>query len=148
MHRDRAHDAHVAVSVPRMEAAADPDLAQFVGELSLQDPDFRTWWAEHHVSSASYGTKHDRHHLVGDLTLDCDTWTGPDGSGQRLMVLTADPGSPSHDALCILTYWTAERTDATAVRDGTHNGTGRTTGAGARRTRPRAPGWSTHTRDR
>ncbi|MEV4176065.1 hypothetical protein [Nonomuraea sp. NPDC049709] len=43
--------------------------------------------------------------LVGDLTLECDTWSSPDGSGQRLMVLTAEPGSPSHDALRILTSW-------------------------------------------
>ncbi|MGP4091843.1 MmyB family transcriptional regulator, partial [Streptomyces sp. KR55] len=42
------------------------------------------------------------------LTLDCDTWASPDDSGQRLMVLTAEPGSPSHDALRILTSWTAE----------------------------------------
>ncbi|MEW2513014.1 transcriptional regulator, partial [Streptomyces sp. NPDC046870] len=31
----------------------------------------------------------------------------PDDSGQRLMVLTAEPGTPSHDALRILTSWTA-----------------------------------------
>ncbi|MFJ9931140.1 helix-turn-helix domain-containing protein [Streptomyces misionensis] len=105
LHREWAHDAREAVAALRMEAAADPDdpdLAQLVGELSVQDPDFRAWWAEHRVSSASYGTKHYRHHLVGDLTLDCDTWTSPDGSGQRLMILTAEPGSPSHDALGIL----------------------------------------------
>ncbi|WP_070027690.1 helix-turn-helix domain-containing protein [Streptomyces sp. F-1] len=105
LHREWAHDAREAVAALRMEAAADPDdpdLAQLVGELSVQDPDFRAWWAEHRVSSASYGTKHYRHHLVGDLTLDCDTWTSPDGSGQRLMILTAEPGSLSHDALGIL----------------------------------------------
>ncbi|MEW2489901.1 helix-turn-helix transcriptional regulator [Streptomyces sp. NPDC048411] len=112
MHLDWAHDARDAVAALRMEAAADPDdpdLARLVGELTIQDPDFRTWWAEHRVNSASYGTKHYRHHLVGDLTLDCDTWASPDDSGQRLMVLTAEPGSPSHDALRILTNWTTEQ---------------------------------------
>jgi transcriptional regulator with XRE-family HTH domain len=115
LHQDWAHDAREAVAALRMEAGADPDdpdLAQLVGELSLQDPDFRTWWAEHRVNSASYGTKHYCHHLVGDLTLDCDTWTSPDGSGQRLMILTAEPGSPSHDALHILTSWTAQQPSA------------------------------------
>jgi len=110
MHRQWDHDARDAVAALRMEAAADPDdpeLAHLVGELSVQDADFRTWWAEHRVNTASYGTKHYRHHLVGDLTLDCDTWASPDGSGQRLMVLTAEPGSPSHDALRILASWTA-----------------------------------------
>ncbi|WP_329254004.1 helix-turn-helix transcriptional regulator [Streptomyces canus] len=112
LHQDWAHDAREAVAALRMEAATDPDdpdLAQLVGELSLQDPDFRTWWAEQRVNSASYGTKHYRHRLVGDLTLDCDTWTSPDGSGQRLMILTAEPGSPSHDALRILTSWTTQQ---------------------------------------
>jgi hypothetical protein len=102
-----------------MEAAKDPDdpddpdLGQLIGDLSVQDPDFRTWWAEHHVNSASYGTKRYQHPVVGELTLDCDTcdtcdtWDSPDGSGQRHMVLTAEPGTPSHDALRILTSWTA-----------------------------------------
>jgi transcriptional regulator with XRE-family HTH domain len=113
MHQQWEHDARDAVAALRMEAAADPDdpeLARLVGELSVQDADFRTWWAEHRVNTASYGTKHYRHRLVGDLTLDCDTWASPDGSGQRLMVLTAEPGSPSHDAVSILTSWTAEHT--------------------------------------
>ncbi|GCB51956.1 hypothetical protein SNL152K_9312 [Streptomyces sp. NL15-2K] len=38
-----------------MEAAADPEdpgLARLVGELTIQDADFRTWWAEHRVNSA------------------------------------------------------------------------------------------------
>ncbi|WP_306188938.1 MULTISPECIES: helix-turn-helix domain-containing protein [unclassified Streptomyces] len=110
-HREWAHDARNAVAALRMEAASDtddPDLARLVGELTVQDTDFRTWWAEHRVSSASYGTKRYHHQLVGDLTLDCDTWAASDGSGQRVMVLTADPGSPSHDALCILTSWRTE----------------------------------------
>ncbi|MFD6141587.1 helix-turn-helix domain-containing protein [Promicromonospora sp. NPDC060271] len=104
------HDARDAVAALRMEAAADPDdpeLARLVGELAVLDPDFRRWWAEHRVNSATYGSKQYRHHLVGDLTLDCDTWSSPDGSGQRLMVLTAEAGSPSDEALRILASWTA-----------------------------------------
>ncbi|WP_242188871.1 helix-turn-helix domain-containing protein [Saccharopolyspora soli] len=117
MHLDWEHDARDAVAALRMEAAKDPDdpdLVQLVGELSVQDPDFRAWWAEHRVNSASYGTKHYRHPVVGDLTLDCDTWNSPDDSGQRLMVITAEPGSPSDDALRILMSWEdhpATRTD-------------------------------------
>ncbi|WP_460306412.1 helix-turn-helix domain-containing protein [Actinocorallia aurea] len=120
MHRDWDHDAREAVAALRMEAAADPDdpdLVRLVGELSVQDPDFRTWWAEHWVNSATYGTKHYRHPLVGDLTLDCDTWGGNDGSGQRLMILTAEAGSSSHDALRILTSWTSEPENAGRRRD-------------------------------
>ncbi|MFD7708790.1 helix-turn-helix domain-containing protein [Streptomyces sp. NPDC059786] len=112
LYRNWEHDARDAVAALRMEAAAgpeDPELARLVGELSVRDADFRIWWAEHRVVGSAYGTKHYRHRLVGDLTLDCDTWSSPDGSGQRLMVLTAEPGTPSHDALRILASWTAGR---------------------------------------
>ncbi|MFD7983520.1 helix-turn-helix domain-containing protein [Kitasatospora indigofera] len=118
MHLDWAHDARDTVAALRMAAAtdpADPELARLVGELSVQDADFRVWWAEQRVLGAGSGTKRYRHPLVGDLTLDCDTWDSPDGSGQRLMVLTADPGSPSHDALRILASWTADHPGARAT---------------------------------
>ncbi|SEP97372.1 Helix-turn-helix domain-containing protein [Streptomyces sp. yr375] len=108
LHVEWEHDARDAVAALRMEAAKDPDdpaLTRLVGELSVQDADFRTWWAEHRVNSAGHGTKRYRHSAVGDLTLDCDIWDSPDGSGQRLMVLTAEPGSTSHDALRFLSSW-------------------------------------------
>ncbi|MGC0418152.1 helix-turn-helix domain-containing protein [Embleya sp. AB8] len=110
LHRRWEHDARDAVAALRMDAAADPDdpaPARLVGELSVQDRDFRTWWAEHRVTGAGYGSKLYHHPLVGDLSLDCDTWNSPDGSGQRLVVLTAEPGTPSHDALRILMSRTA-----------------------------------------
>jgi transcriptional regulator with XRE-family HTH domain len=109
LHADWEHDARTVVASLRMEAAKDPDdpeLAVLVGELSVRDADFRTWWATHQVTrTGGYGTKHHRHPLVGDLTLDCDTWDSPDGSGQRLMVLTAEPGTPSGERLRILASW-------------------------------------------
>jgi transcriptional regulator with XRE-family HTH domain len=110
LHAQWEHDARTAVAAVRMEAAKDPDdpeLAVLVGELAVQDADFRTWWAAHQVAGTYYGTKHYRHPVVGDLTLDCDTWNSPDGSGQRLMILTAEPGTPSHDGLRILASWAA-----------------------------------------
>jgi hypothetical protein len=121
LHQDWQHAARDAVAALRMEAAVDPDdpdFARLVGELTIQDADFRTWWAEHHVNSATSGTKHYCHRLVGDLALDCDAWAGFDGSGQRLMMLTAEAGSPSHDALLILTSWTAGRGNPARRRTG------------------------------
>jgi transcriptional regulator with XRE-family HTH domain len=111
LHTDWTAAARTAVAALRMEAARDPDdphLALLVGELSVRDANFRAWWGGQLVSSASYGVKHYRHPVVGDLTLDCDTWSCPDGSDQRLMVLTAEPGTPSHQGLRILASWTAE----------------------------------------
>jgi len=110
MHLDWEEAASAGVAVLRMEAADDPQdagLAALVGELALQDKDFRTWWAAHHVTDSGNGVKRYRHPVVGDLTLDCDMWASPDGSNQRLMVLTAEPESPSHEALRILSSWHA-----------------------------------------
>ncbi|MFF5139303.1 helix-turn-helix domain-containing protein [Streptomyces sp. NPDC013157] len=120
LHLSWEHDARDAVAALRMAAAAEPDdpeLTRLVGTLTIQDADFRTWWAEHHVTGAGDGTKHYRHRLVGDLTLDCDTWTSPDGSGQRLMTLTAETGTTSHDTLRILNSWTARRPGTPRTED-------------------------------
>jgi transcriptional regulator with XRE-family HTH domain len=102
--------ARLSAATLRMEAARHPDdprLAVLVGELSVRSPEFREWWAGRVVSTTSYGTKQFRHPVVGDLTLDCDTWACPDDPEQRLMVLTAEPGTASSDALQILTSWQA-----------------------------------------
>ncbi|SEF37534.1 Helix-turn-helix domain-containing protein [Amycolatopsis pretoriensis] len=111
LHADWDEAARTAVAALHLEAARDPDapeLAELVGELAVHHPEFRTWWAAHHVTSQGYGVKHYHHPVVGDLTLDCDMWESPDGSGQRLMVLTAEPGSAAHEGLRILASWTAE----------------------------------------
>jgi transcriptional regulator with XRE-family HTH domain len=115
LHVDWDGAARTAVAALRMEAAHypnDPDFATLVGDLSLRDQDFRTWWALHHAASTSFGTKHYHHPTVGDLILDCDTWDSPNGHDQRLMVLSAEPGTRSHQALRILSSWTTEHAGA------------------------------------
>lgn len=96
-------------------------LARLVGELADASHEFGTWWPEHRVTSTSYGTKHYRHPLVGELTLDCDTWDSPDGSGQRLVVLTADATSGSADSLRILLSWSAGNTESYEADTAAHN---------------------------
>ena len=110
LHHDWIEAASSAVAALRMEAAQDPDdppLAMLVGELSVGHEEFRSWWAAHKVTAATSGRKQYRHPVVGDLSLDCDMWDSPDGGEQRLMVLSAEPGSASHDRLRILASWTA-----------------------------------------
>ncbi|MEV6420818.1 helix-turn-helix transcriptional regulator [Streptomyces sp. NPDC051662] len=95
----------------RMEAAKypdDPRLTALVGELSVQDPRFRQWWAAHHVATLSVGTKRLHHPVAGDLTLDWDTLTASTDPDQQLVIWTAEPGTPSHDGLRILASWAAD----------------------------------------
>lgn len=102
--------AHTCVAQLRTEAATypdDPELAGLVGELSVHDPQFRQWWAAHHVARRGMGTKTLHHPTVGDLTLDWDTLTCATDPDQQLITWTAEPRTPSHDALRILASWTA-----------------------------------------
>jgi transcriptional regulator with XRE-family HTH domain len=122
LHVDWTGAARTAISALRMEAAGfpdDPQLATLVGELSLRDHDFRNWWASHQVASTSFGAKHYQHPVVGEITLDCDTWDSPDGDDQRLMVLTAEPGTSSHQALKILSSWAATQPNTPGIHAAT-----------------------------
>ncbi|MCF2129150.1 helix-turn-helix transcriptional regulator [Strepomyces sp. STD 3.1] len=109
--------ARTAVAQLRMEAAKypdDPRLAALVGELSVQDADFRTWWATHHVATLSVGTKVLQHPVAGELSLDWDTLTASTDPDQQLVVWTAEVGSPTHDGLRILASWAAGHHQITA----------------------------------
>jgi transcriptional regulator with XRE-family HTH domain len=97
--------AQTSLAQLRMEAARDPKdprLAELVGELSLQDPDFRRWWGAHHVADQGTGTKVLEHPIAGQLTLDWSFLACTDDPDQQLITLTAEPGTPSHDGLRIL----------------------------------------------
>ncbi|WP_098013070.1 helix-turn-helix domain-containing protein [Streptomyces sp. sk226] len=103
--------ARMAVAQLRMEAAKypdDPRLTALVGELCVQDEDFRTWWAAHHVATLSVGTKTLNHPVAGELSLDWDTLTASTDPDQQLVVWTAEVGSPTHDGLRILASWAAD----------------------------------------
>ncbi|MFD5125226.1 helix-turn-helix domain-containing protein [Streptomyces sp. NPDC058385] len=119
--RDRYLDwetiAQDCVAFLRMEAARNPDdprLTALVGELSVQDPHFRKWWAGHHVARRAFGTKTMRHPVAGELTLDWETLNSAGDSDQQLTVWTAEPGTPSYEGLRFLASWTS--TDRGAAR--------------------------------
>jgi transcriptional regulator with XRE-family HTH domain len=75
----------------------EPRLAHLIGELSLSDSDFRTWWAERHVNYASLGIRTYTHPLTGPYTLDWQVLRLPD-EDQTLTVMTAR-GPESLEAL-------------------------------------------------
>lgn len=110
--------ARTSVAQLRMEAAKypdDPRLTALVGELSVQDADFRRWWAAHNVATLRVGTKVLHHPVAGDLTLDWDTLTASTDPDQQLVVWTAEVGTPSHDGLRILASWAADHPEAASA---------------------------------
>jgi transcriptional regulator with XRE-family HTH domain len=86
----------------------DPQLAELVGELSVHDPDFRRWWADHDVKRRTYGSKRFHHPVVGDLTLQYEALAVTGDTDQVLGIYTAEPGTASHEALRLLASWTGE----------------------------------------
>ncbi|WP_327699855.1 helix-turn-helix transcriptional regulator [Streptomyces sp. NBC_00459] len=111
LYRDWRTNARTCVAHLRLEAArcpGDPGLAALVGELSVADTDFRQWWAGRQMTGLRMGTKRLRHPLVGDLTLDWDSLTCTTAPAQKLVISTAEPGTPSHDGLLFLASWTAD----------------------------------------
>jgi hypothetical protein len=57
------------------------------------------------------GVKLLHHPVVGDLDLPFETFPLPDGPSQFLLTYTAEPDSPSQDALNLLASWAAANAD-------------------------------------
>jgi transcriptional regulator with XRE-family HTH domain len=112
---DRVADDTVAML--RAEAGRDPhdrDLTDLIGELSTRSQDFRVCWAAHNVRVHQTGAKRFHHPVVGDLSLTFEMLELAADPGLHLLVLSAEPGTPSHDALKLLGSWAATVDPATA----------------------------------
>ena len=118
---DRA--ANITVALLRAEAGRRPhdtQLRELVGELSTVSEAFRIRWAAHDVRIHHNGVKQFHHPVVGALDLTYCTLDLPtdDHSDVRMTIYTAEPGTPSEDALKVLASWAATTADAT-TRDAT-----------------------------
>ncbi|MFI7408837.1 helix-turn-helix domain-containing protein [Streptomyces sp. NPDC049627] len=103
------------VSYLRMDAGCHPDdplLAALVGELSVKSEEFRRLWAAHDVKEKTYGVKRIRHPLVGELTMNFESFRLSDGTEQVLITYHAEPGSPSAESLRLLASWGTDATKA------------------------------------
>jgi hypothetical protein len=113
--------AHAAVGSLRAEAGRDPydrALTDLVGELSTRSQEFRVRWAAHDVDYYRSGVQPFHHPLAGDLTLTYDALEIPADPGQTIVAYTAEPGSPSQQALNLLASWAAAQDEAPPVTYG------------------------------
>jgi hypothetical protein len=107
------------VAVLRAEAGRSPydrQLTDLVGELSTRSDLFRKLWGAHDVREHRTGLKSIHHPVVGDLDL---TFQGMDLSSDRalqMLVFSAEPGSPSHDGLQLLSNWASTQDAAASDR--------------------------------
>lgn len=108
--RDYDKAANDTVALLRAEAGRDPydrDLSDLIGQLSTRSEDFRRRWAAHDVRIHTTGIKRLHHPVVGDLDLPFESMPLPADPSQSLLIYTAEPASPTQDALHLLASWAA-----------------------------------------
>jgi transcriptional regulator with XRE-family HTH domain len=107
---DWERQAQDVVAMLRTEAGRNPRdraLSNLIGELSTRSEHFRTWWAAHNVRFHRTGVKRFHHPAVGDLTLTYEALDLAADEGLRVSAYSAEPGTPSDDALKLLASWAA-----------------------------------------
>ncbi len=102
--------ANDTVATLRAEVGRDPydrQLSDLIGELSTRSEEFRIRWAAHNVRIHATGIKLLHHPIVGDLDLPFESFPLESDASQSLLTYTAEPGSPTQDALNLLASWAA-----------------------------------------
>ncbi|GAA2073982.1 helix-turn-helix transcriptional regulator [Streptomyces albiaxialis] len=94
----------------------DRRLASLIGELTVGSPHFAQLWAEHRVRAWDTAEYRMRHPTVGELDVLQHSLPVPRARGIRVVVTTAEPGSPSQSALRLLDQ-PLEPADASAESD-------------------------------
>lgn len=112
--RDWDHVAGDTVAILHAERGRDPydrRLSDLIGELSTRSGEFRRRWAAHNVRIHTTGIKLLHHPVVGDLDLPFETFPLGSDTSHSLLTYTAEPGSPSQEALSLLASWAATGND-------------------------------------
>lgn len=104
-----------SVAALRIQAGHNPHdkgLTNLVGELGTQSGMFRTRWARHNVKYHRTENKRLHHSLVGDLDLTGEALELA-GDGLTIITYTAEPASPTAEALRFLASWATQHQDTT-----------------------------------
>ena len=75
--------------------------------MSTRSEEFRDRWARHDVHLHRGGAKKINHPVVGRLDLMYDTLPIAQAPGLTMLVYTAEPGTPTADAVHLLASWAA-----------------------------------------
>ncbi|MFC4505961.1 MULTISPECIES: helix-turn-helix transcriptional regulator [Streptomyces] len=104
-YRNAERAKHRAVADLQQTAASTPEdarILELVGELSVRSGEFRSLWAREYARVPPYEVKQMYHSVVGDLELRHEALHIRSAPGQQLVILQAEPGSPSADGLALL----------------------------------------------
>lgn len=108
-------DLFARSATQRLRAAAarypdDPEVAGLARELLAGSEEFTRLWESHDVSAQPTLCKTFQHPLVGPVTVNCDVLDIADRD-QQVVIYTAVPGSPSAEALRLLSVIGTQRMD-------------------------------------
>lgn len=105
--------AHAAARDLRATAARypdDPEVTTLVNDLLAGSAKFARLWADHDVHPGPALRKTINHPTIGPITVNCDVLDITDRD-QRVVIYTADPGSPAEEALRLLSVIGTQRMD-------------------------------------
>ncbi|MFF2013506.1 helix-turn-helix transcriptional regulator [Streptomyces sp. NPDC058195] len=108
-------DEFVRTSAQHLRTAAarypdSPEVTGLVQELLAGSEEFARIWAAHDVAARPTLCKTFSHPLVGPVSVNCDVLDIADRD-QRVVIYTAAPGSPSEQALRLLSVVGTQRLD-------------------------------------
>jgi transcriptional regulator with XRE-family HTH domain len=118
-YRDWDRTSRDMVAVLRAAAGRDPydkALSDLVGELSTRSEAFPSMWAAHDVLFHRTGRKDLHHPVAGDLDLTYEAFELPSDPGLTMIVYTAEPDTPTAQALGFLASWAESLQDEAASR--------------------------------
>jgi hypothetical protein len=106
VHRSSRHDEFGLLTAGHLRSAAarypdDQEIRELIAELLAGSAEFAEIWASHHVEVQRSLIKTMWHPVVGEVELDCEVLVVPDDD-QRVIIHTAQSGSPSYQALQLL----------------------------------------------
>ena len=102
IHPDWNDAARTTVGILRMAVGRRPRdtaLQHLIGELTVGSQTFAKLWATQHVHEKTHGTKKFRHRIIGEISLDYETFHIPATDDQVLVIYTVAPQSPEQDLL-------------------------------------------------
>jgi len=106
--KTKTHDAVAYLRLVSGQRPGDARLTSLIGELSVNSQEFARLWAGHAVRQCRASVRGFLHPLVGGLMLNEEVMVLVQDEGQRLLVYTAEPGSPSEAGLRLLAGLTTE----------------------------------------
>ncbi|WP_341770870.1 hypothetical protein [Actinocrispum wychmicini] len=103
-----------------MVAGRHPDdrhLTELIGELCMKSTEFAALWSRHPVLNCTFGVKYFHHPVVGQLELSFEVVQLPDDSAHRILIYSAEPGTPSEAALRLMRAGAQQPAAERAIQD-------------------------------